>query len=311
MRLRLYYVILLVFVFDLVYAKSNKVFFMTSAKVVIENDIRMVNSVISNGNESELFNVCMIGDKLTVNPSGKAELFEFIREWDQSDILFYIHGYGKEFGQVYERVIAIQETFDLTVVFFYWPYKTQKGKRSTLIQSHRNIEKSMPAFKNFIELAHEIKKSNTDIKETLMAHSLGNYFLKLYASEGWNESEEIIFENVVLNSAAVDDKKHGMWLSELNFQKRTYVLFNKHDFLLKGLQLFTRAKRQLGCKTRRFKIPTVNYIDLSETIGFRFPVRNTHSYFTGEILDKHLSVKHMYFKILRGDEYAELDSIAM
>ncbi len=310
MRRSLFYIIILNLVFGYINAGTNEVFFMTSADVDFKQDGYTIGYTNSSQNTTNLYVASSVDDKMKIRSSDKQELFKEYMDFGVHNVLFYVHGYGKEIEEVYQRALLIQEEYDVKVVFFFWPFKTEKGKPSNLFQSHSNIENSLPEFDAYVDLAKELRQNNNHMNISLMAHSLGNYFLKLYALED-EVHDEFVFDNLVLNSAAVNDRKHGVWLSKLNFQKRTYVLYNNHDFLLKGLQLFTRAKRQLGNKTNRFKISTVNYIDLSETIGFRFPVRDTHSFFTGDILDELSPVKHMYSVILTGKEFDKLDYVAL
>ncbi len=303
-------IVVSIFVFNGIKADSDKVFFMTSAEININQAGYDIGFSISDKNAINLYTATTIDNKIRIKPSNKTELYNTYQDIGVQHVLFYVHGYGKEIEDVYQRALLIQELYDVKVVFFFWPYKTLKGKQSNLFQSQAKIHQSLSIFESYIALAEEMKESNHQMQISLMAHSLGNYFLKLYAIEGM-EDQVVIFDNLVLNSAAVNDRKHGEWLSKLKFQKRTYVLYNNHDFLLKGLQVFTRAKRQLGTKTKRFKIPSVTYIDLSEIIGFRRPVRDTHSYFTGEIVQEVHQVKDMYNIILRGDEFGKSNFIAL
>ncbi len=291
-------------------AGSKEVYFMTSADVNINQNGYQIGFTIPDYNNLNLYKASLDNDSVQVIKSDKAELFNTFNNSVDQNILFYVHGYGKQMEDVYNRALLIQDTYNVKVVFFFWPYMTSKEKPSNLFQSHKNIQKSLPVFDGFINLANELKDNNKHVNISFMAHSLGNYFLKLYSMEEDRDSH-LVFDNLILNSAAVNDKKHGDWLARLDLQKRTYVLYNNHDFLLKGLQLFTRAKRQLGNKTNKFKISGVNYIDLSEVVGFRRPVRDTHSYFTGEILDELVNVKHMYTLILRGEKIEESDYYAL
>lgn len=310
MRRSLIYIIILNMVFGYAIANTNEVYFMTSANIDFEQDGYNIGYITSDKNVYNVYVASSVDDKMKIRPSDKQELFKDYMDFGVHNVLFYVHGYGKEIEEVYQRALLMQDEYDVKVVFFFWPYKTEKGKPSTLFQSHDKIENSLPVFDAYVGLANELRQRNMHMNISMMAHSLGNYFLKLYAQEE-SAQEESVFDNLILNSAAVNDRKHGLWLSKLAIQKRTYVLFNNHDFLLKGLQLFTRAKRQLGNKTNRFKIPTVNYIDLSETIGFRLPVRDTHSFFTGEILNELKPVKHMYSVILTGREFDKQDYVAL
>ncbi len=308
-KLFLYFIFIAGLVLE-INAQPNTVFFMTSAAVNVTEKDYTIGHTLPDYNNMTLYKATTTNDSIRLFLSHETEMLDLYNNIDAHNILFYVHGYGKQWEDVYKRALLIQNTYNVTVVFFFWPYMTAKEKPSNLFQSHEIIEKSLPVFDRFIYLAHQLKNDNKHVNISFMAHSLGNYFLKLY-SMNENRDKEQIFDNLILNSAAVNDKKHGVWLGRLEFQKRTYVLFNNHDFLLKGLQLFTRAKRQLGNKTNRYKISSVNYIDLSGIIGFRFPVRDTHSYFTGDILDDLEPVKHMYRMILRGEQMKASDYYAI
>ena len=279
-------------------AFNKEVYFVSSAYINFDQNSEAISNVIDTSGKLSLYKVERIKDSLQVAKANLGGMLMDYKSSDVRDVLFYVHGYGKELVDVYERALSIEETYDVAVVFFYWPFKNSKGKPSNLMQAKRKIESSIPSFKAFVGLAGEVRRSGEFGNVSLLAHSLGNYFLEIYSEEG--NSDFYTFDNLILNSAAVNDKKHSEWLNKIDFQRRIYVLYNKHDFLLKGLQFFTRARRQLGNSVSHVALPSVNYIDMSPLVKFQFPIGNTHSYFTGEVPDNAEQVRGIYSTLIKG-----------
>lgn len=285
------------------FASSSDIYFISSAQIeILDTGIVILND-ITDQKKQTFYKANRKENKINIENATKEDIINNLQNNKLQNTLFYVHGYGKQLLDVYERALLIQETYNITVVFFYWPFKTHDNKHSNLKQARHKINESMFAFNQFVQLANDLRSTNNYNNISFMAHSLGNYFLKLHSEV--NTDNNLVFDNLILNSAAVNDKKHGNWLSKIEMQKRTYIIYNKKDVLLRGLQFFTRAKRQLGKKSKKHQISTAHYIDVSDIIGFRRPFSYTHSYFTGEILNQESSIKSIYATLFNGNELSE------
>ena len=140
------------------------------------------------------------------------------------------------------------------------------------------------------------------INVSLFMHSLGNYYLERVVKDsllsGLNED---LFDNLIINAAAVNQKGHVEWVDHLNIQKRIYITSNKQDFNLNGLRVFTKARKQLG---ERLKLPlseNAEYVNFTKAIRFLFPPQSTHTYFRGRITNESENIKQIYFNLFHGE----------
>jgi len=277
----------------IMHASSQEVYF-------VSNVLDSVN--ISNSNSSpNVYSVTKDSAVFTVKKVTESKLVADFQNRSSKNILFYVHGYGKELKDVYKRAIDLQNTYNVYVIAMLWTSKMPDGKNVTLKEARKTISNSMPCFHKMLSLKDTLNGLMPDAKYSILAHSLGNYYFELYSQEDFYQDHYLNFDNIILNSAAVDDKGHVSWLKNLAIPEHIYIISNKHDFILTGLQIFTSSKRPLGKKVRKQRLAHANYIDVSETVGFRRPVYFTHSYFTGAILDEEKDVLEMYKVILNGE----------
>ncbi|MCG8581722.1 MAG: alpha/beta hydrolase [Bacteroidales bacterium] len=274
----------------------------------VANEDDIDSNLLLDKNSDEDTSVCNIfqlvnaGDTLKYKHVSVGEI-QNEEENQGQNFLFYVHGYGKEIDDVIKRSLLIQEQYGVRVIFFYWPYRNSKGRQTNLKQAKGIISQYHDQFSFFLSLRDEFARKNPDAKISLMAHSLGNQFLQDFALRPDESSSQHPFDNIILNSAAINDKNHSQWLSNLSIQKNIYIISNKHDFLLKGLQLFTHAKRPLGVRVKADRLTTAIYIDMSEIIGRQKPRHNSHSFFAGDMPEAKNEVFAMYQQLFNGLTY--------
>lgn len=283
------------------FSYSQGIYFVSSFAIDMTKDSFVIREDTVEGDKNDIYNVILGEDSMCIREVAENEFQNDFMKRKHKNFLFYIHGYGKSLEDVIKRAVEMQQAYDVYVIFFYWPYKQPSGRKSNLFESHRNIENSMKEFRYFLTLQSKLQHNCSKSNYTLLAHSLGNYFLKFFPGYQFNDNSNFWFNNVILNSAAVNTKGHEKWLSKLNIQDHIYVISNKHDFVLSGLQLFTRAKLPLGKRIVKERVSSVQYIDVSDIVGFRRPVYKTHSYFTGDILMEEHEIKNMYMSIINSN----------
>ncbi|WP_027421290.1 alpha/beta hydrolase [Crocinitomix catalasitica] len=225
-----------------------------------------------------------------------------------SDWLLFVHGDSKTYEQSVKRGFKIQKTHNINVIVFSWPSKVKDltGLKN-LNNSKRNVLKSMHHFNELLSFMDVFKKSNKAFEEqaklSMLLHSLGNLYLENIVNDATEEIEhEIIFENIIINSAAVNQKKHKAWVEKIALQKRIYITNNKSDFNLKGLHIFSRSGNQLGEKAKLPIAKNANYVQFSKAVGFRFPTGTTHTYFIGNIPNESENIRSFYSDSFHGLE---------
>jgi esterase/lipase superfamily enzyme len=223
-----------------------------------------------------------------------------------SDWLLFLHGDSKTYKQSVQRGFDIQNTYDVNVIVFSWPSKVPDiNGLKNLKNSERNVLKSVDHFNQLLAFMGDFKKRNEAFDEraklSMLLHSLGNLYLENLVKVSTNERNyDTLFENIVMNSAAVNRKNHEDWLEKLNFQKRIYITNNINDFTLKGLHIFTKHGNQLGEKAKTPTAKNANYVQFSNAVGFRTPTSTTHTYFIGAIPNQSQNIRDFYFDIFHG-----------
>ena len=138
-------------------------------------------------------------------------------------------------------------------------------------------------------------------KLSIFLHSLGNSLIEnLAINDTINNDQRIIFDNLIINSAAVNQKNHKQWVEKLSFQNRIYITSNKSDFNLKGVRIFTKDGKQLGEIVKPPFAENAFYLNFSDAVGFRKPTGTTHTFFIGEVPEENGSIKSIYYKLFHG-----------
>jgi len=227
---------------------------------------------------------------------------------EKSDWLLFVHGDSKTYEESVMRGFDIKHLHNIDVIVFSWPSKDPnlKGVKN-FKNSKNNVIVSMNHFTELLSFMDSLKNDNVDsninVKLSMFIHSLGNSFVEnLFALNSAYNNFNNIFDNVVLNSAAVNQKMHKNWVEKLNIQERVYITSNRSDFNLKGVRIFTKDGKQLGEKVKAPTADNACYINFSKAVGFRFPTGTTHTYFIGEISEKSKNIREFYYEILHGNQ---------
>jgi hypothetical protein len=191
---------------------------------------------------------------------------------DGGDLLLFVHGHGKNMPLVLTRSNQIVDKYGISLVVFDWP------------SLNSNFNKSLSRVRrcgdNFYNLLLQMKQYRVEQMEagqhlSLLMHSLGNYYLTYMVVNGDNQyMDEKIFDNIIMNAAAVRSKEHGEVISQVRIQERLYVVFNNRDRVLRGANLITTGK-MLGNEAMAPLAPQATYLDFSLVAG------SEHTYFLG------------------------------
>jgi len=216
------------------------------------------------------------------------------------DLLVFVHGHGKSMPLVLTRARQMQALYKVTMVIFDWP-----SYNSNFNKSLSRVRRCGENFYNLVLQLDEYRRAHmaADQGMSLFLHSLGNYFLSHMVVNGNNQYlDEVIFDNIILNAAAIRSKEHGEVLSQLKFQKRIYVVSNENDRVLRGAHLLTSG-RMLGNLPMEPLAPNTIYMDFTPLVGWE------HTYFAGyhEFEVKHAVFAHFFNSALAGKE-VDLDA---
>ena len=228
-----------------------------------------------------------------------------------TDWVIFIHGDGKNLQTSVERAREIQKLHKVNVLVYSWPSKDDdmNGIRN-FKNSYKNVELSTSQLFQFLKELNEVKLSETnpfkDQNLTLFLHSLGNYYLERMAADGFlDQISDQLFENVILNAAAVEQEGHNVWVDQIDFSERIYINSNDDDMSLSGLRFLTKLGRQLGESALEPYAKNAIYVNFTDAVGFPGSMGPSHSYYFASVTEKSENIRKYYTTILHGNE-AEL-----
>lgn len=277
---------------------SNRAYSMQNGEISFSNQVK-------EGNELLYFEATFIDDSLVTTICEHDAFFEKIYQ-SEEDWLVFVHGDSKTNEQAIMRAFDIQHLHGINVMVFSWPSKDPElGGVKNFKNSRKNLINSLD---HFIELLFQIREFNEQYpdfrkkrKLSLFFHSLGNYYLQnMIEKDLWPGNTEPLFDNLIINAAAVNQDGHPEWVEELDIQKHIYIISNKQDFNLKGVRIFTSDGKQLGEKIKHPLAGNATYIQFTRAVGFRFPTGSTHTYFIGIMADKSANIRKFYTELFHG-----------
>ncbi len=222
------------------------------------------------------------------------------------DYTVYLHGDSKTFFDVAHQALEMQKLHGTNVILYSWPSKNPSMNGIRNFKNSRSIvESTTPQFIGFLKDLQHFRSTELSIngKITLFAHSLGNYFLESIVEQGHiSQISDKVFDNIVLNAAAVNAENHYHWVEKLDIQDRIYITSNGKDFILSGVRVFSDWGMQLGAKVKEPYANNAHYIDFTTAIGFRSPMYTTHSYYMDIIAEESNNIKGFYTLLFHGEE---------
>ena len=214
---------------------------------------------------------------------------------DGRNILVFVEGHGKTLPMALDRAYQVQLRYNLSMVVFDWP------------SDNRNFKSSLDAISrcegNFYTFLLQMKeyrrrKMNESQHLSILAHSMGNYFLNhsVERDDGLY-LREVFVDNIIMNAPAIPSKGHGKAISQMAFQKRIYITSNKNDLVLRGAGVLA-SSRMLGNKVVGPMAKNAHYVNFSDVAG------TEHSYYYGHQPFEHTLPAFYYFyhTSFQGDE---------
>ena len=214
---------------------------------------------------------------------------------DGRNILLFIEGHGKTLPMALSRAFQVQSRYNVALVIFDWPSKNSNFNTS--------LARVRRCGGNFYNLLLEIKDYRARFMDksqhlSILAHSLGNYFLSNFVVCGdWQYLSERFIDNLIMNAASIRTKEHGEVLSHLNFSNRVYITSNKNDVVLRGAHLLTSGK-MLGNLAIKPLATNAQYVNFTGAAG------KEHSYYFGfhSFENDNPAFYYFYHTAFQGDE---------
>jgi esterase/lipase superfamily enzyme len=181
-------------------------------------------------------------------------------------VLIYLHGRAKDIGEpqksIEKKIYAALHHYELTVIGFTWDADDGGYDESRAISSVPDLQIFLEALKEYL-----LRPANAELaKPSIIAHSMGNLLLAELAKDGLLANNQLgqVFNNVVLNAAAVKSKRHHLWLGRIAPAGKVYVMINPHDTVLMFAGLLFKPD-MLGKELRAPGAASahISYLDLS------------------------------------------------
>jgi len=260
------------------------------------------------------------------------ELFDQARIENKS-ILFFIHGYNNDVEDVINTAVELENLYQVIVVPFTWPangggaisgtasYLSDKGDARvssgalnrtigkiqqlhlmlTAARKNQLLERARKKHPDNRQAAqsHFVKLVEKDCPVTLnlLCHSMGNYVFKNTLKTGDNATSRLVFDNICLVAADVNNDNHAQWLGKLDARKRIYVVINENDSALRVSRIKPGDEQlaRLGHYTRKLNSPNAHYLDVTDARQ----VGTEHAYFKGDAISNE-SLKFMFNEMFNG-----------
>jgi len=261
------------------------------------------------------------------------EIFALAKQSKKS-ILLFIHGYNNDVEDVVTAAEAIEKLYDVIVVPFTWPanggnfatgaaaYLSDKADARQSSQAlnrivgkigfyhqlftdaqlesfRKKLEKNPPknqavARQNLTKLQQKICKS----KISLLCHSMGNYVLKHTLLTSDSETKKLVFDNICLVAADVNNKNHQRWVEKLDVRNRCYIVINESDAALAASRMKPGEEQlvRLGHYVKDLGALNAYYIDVTDVDG----VGSGHTYFKGDAVENNEELKSVFKDIFHG-----------
>ncbi|MDZ7811456.1 MAG: alpha/beta hydrolase [Arhodomonas sp.] len=260
------------------------------------------------------------------------ELARRVRK-DERHVLFFVHGYNNDMGDVLKTAQALEERYDVEVVSFSWPangggvrgklsYKSDKRDARASVGALERVLKAMHQYLEWITRARRARlldhaerehRRNQEARDELYArllredcpftvnalyHSMGNYLLKQMLKSTINEGNDLLFDNVVLCQADTNHLDHALWVDLIRFRRRLFITLNENDYALSlsRTKLGSEQLARLGHYVQDLTSRHAHYVNLTGASW----VRNSHSPF-GEPAEKNDKVGEFFRAAFHGE----------
>jgi len=255
---------------------------------------------------------------------------------EKKHILFFVHGYNNDIGDVLKTAKELQNKYNLLVVPFTWPangggalsgtaaYLSDKeDARVSATALSRTVNKVAEYHELLTEglrkrlerRAKEKHPQNSDaaralfnkllnkectLNISLLCHSMGNYVFKHASIPSHSALRRLTFDNIALVAADVNNPGHAAWLKNIPTRNRLYVVVNENDGALKWSRRKPGEEQlaRLGHHLKNLNAENAYYIDVTRNRG----VKDEHSYFKGSVINQNATFKKMFSQIFEGED---------
>lgn len=252
---------------------------------------------------------------------------------NQRHILFFVHGYNNDMTAVLETAQRLEHDYNVEVLAFSWPARGGgwRGKASYLSDkrdaraSTGALERSLMKMHEYLSLISESTRialteqaqqrypDNAERRDGLLAellqkhcpftinalfHSMGNYLYKQMLKSSINQGNGLVFDNVVLCQADVNNRDHAEWVDRIAHNRRVFITINENDHALRlsRMKPGSAQRSRLGHYIKRLDSRVAHYINLTDAPW----VQRSHSPFA-DAAEKNQAIKRFFLEAFHGE----------
>lgn len=217
--------------------------------------------------------------------------------------LFFVHGYNVDFKSALETGWKLQQLYNMEVGIFTWPSNgggirglaSYKSDKRDAILSVNALDRCFEKLGAYMQ-KHRDTACNENFN--LAMHSMGNYLFKFLMKSSVYQGETLLFDNIAMLAADVNNHDHAEWIDRATFRKRLYITINENDHALfaSRLKFGDQQLARLGHWTQNLSSRNAVYLDFTQAAG----VGNSHSYFMDGAVSKNSRLKRVFADIFNG-----------
>ncbi len=125
---------------------------------------------------------------------------------------------------------------------------------------------------------------------------MGNYLYKYALISSLTQANPLLFSNIVLVAADVNNEGHEIWVDKLRVREEVYITINEDDFALKAsrLKFGAQQKARLGHYRKNLHSNHAIYVDFTGKVG------DSHTYYMDKYAEKGTKTWFFFEKALTG-----------
>ena len=206
---------------------------------------------------------------------------------EKKRFIFLVHGRGDHPEKAYDKEILkdLEEQYNAEVLMFQWPSHKESGNKFPKDRAKAAsifLRTVLERFRNYKERDENRGQWGT-IKTTLLAHSMGNIVLQNMIESQNDGLGQNLFDNVILNAAAVSLIGHREWVDRIDFSNNVYISMYLKDGVLKRARKYIDGPI-LGRQVKFFKKNPQHQSDRAKYLLLIKPGVNffkSHKYYVG------------------------------
>ncbi|NEQ49603.1 MAG: alpha/beta hydrolase [Leptolyngbya sp. SIO3F4] len=229
---------------------------------------------------------------------------------NHTDALFFVHGFNTDFRDALESAYSIEQEYNLEVILFSWPsngggaieglasYQDDKRDAALSIGALDRCFEKLAGY--FMKYADQACKRRFN----LAMHSMGNYLFKRLLSSSIYQGETLLFDNIVMLAADVNNEGHAEWVDRVRFRNRLFITINEDDAALLASKALAgeEQKARLGHWSRNLSARNATYLDFTDSAN----IQAHHNYFTDDSALRNERIKEVFQRAFSGEK-AERD----